>query len=794
MRSCWVLITPVRWPDLVRPLSRAGLLGVLLAVLDGGWAASSVEQMARGYREKPQAATRSVLAGLGAKDPVAVLALAAADLELNRPADALAGFQSARTALPALADFADFGAAKALVALGRKHDAVPLLERVVRFENPVSPMRPWALVMAAGLLNERKQGPAALPLLDRYAGDLPQPAGGLAYGTALSQARRWDQAARELQRVFFEYPRSEEARKAEPLLDEVRSSMGSAYPDVSPERYLERARKLMEGGDPQTALAELTALKPKLTGAARDLADVRIGAARLFAREYAPALAYLRGLTVSSTEADAERHHWMVTCARRLDRWGDVLELLDEFGRRHPSSNWRLESILASVSRPLIANSPGEFEPLYRACYTDFAAAPQAPECSWRYAWSRHIRRKPDAAPLMREHLRKFPASEGAAGALYFLGRRAEQEGRPDEARAYFEAIDRHFPNFYYAVLVREKLAEPAMARVRASTSLGAELAALSLPAPGAGANFQSDAVTSVRIRRARLLASAALYDWAELELKFGVTRGARPMPVGVELGEIATRKGSPQQALRHVKNYVKGYLHWNFEHAPPAFWRLAFPLPYRGPLRQYSAEYGLDPYLMAGLIRQESEFDARVVSRATAVGLTQIMPATGRELSRRLGIRGFTTAMLKIPEINLRMGAYYLRSTLDSLQGSFVAALAGYNGGPARAKLWLTWSDYREPAEFVETIPFQETRNYVQSVLRNADVYRRLYGSGAALLATAPEPFVDRHTPPGHQPAAKPAPARASRRPAAKGAAKKPATAARAAPAKGRVSAGVTR
>lgn len=743
MRSFWAPSTRGRWRSLTGSATGIGLLWALGPLAAFGLAAGSVEELARGYRDKPQPATRQVLIGLSAKEPIAKLALAAIDLEQNRPAEALAGFQSARTAVPALADFAAFGEAKALVALHRKPEAIPPLDAVVRFDKPVSPYRPWALVMAAGILNEQSRGAEALALLQPFEKDLPQPAGSLAYGTALHQAGRHAEAARELQQTFYGYPRSEEARKAAPLLDAIRASLGASYPAVPAETALERAKKLMDGGDPRTALAELTAMLPRLEGDLRDLARVRIGTARLLAREWAPALTYLRGVTVTSPEAGAERFHSMIACARRLDRWNEVIELLNEFGQSHPKSPLRLEAIMASVNRPLIANEAGEFEPLYRACYMDFPSAPQAPECSWRYAWSRHIRRRPDAPALMQEHIRRYPASDDTAGALYFLGRRAETAGKPDEARAYYETIDHHFPQFYYAAVVREKMAEPAFARVKAAADTKSRLAAIPFPVPGAGADFATDEPTNARIRRARLLASGALYDWAELELKYGVAHGTKPMASGVELGEIATRKGSPHQALRHVKNHVKGYLHWNFEHAPAAFWRLAFPLPYRSAVERYSKERDLDPFLMAGLIRQESEFDAQVVSRATAVGLTQIMPMTGRELSRRLGIPGFTTAMLKTADVNLRMGTYYLRSTLDSLQGSFVAALAGYNGGPARAKLWLTWSDYREPSEFVETVPFHETRNYVQSVLRNADVYRRLYGSRTALLGSVPEPVV---------------------------------------------------
>jgi soluble lytic murein transglycosylase len=97
--------------------------------------------------------------------------------------------------------------------------------------------------------------------------------------------------------------------------------------------------------------------------------------------------------------------------------------------------------------------------------------------------------------------------------------------------------------------------------------------------------------------------------------------------------------------------------------------------------------------------------------------------------LSRTLGIRGFRTSMLFAPDTNLKIGTYYLKALSDQLEGKWEAALASYNAGKSRVVAWLAASNFSEPAEFVESIPFNETRGYVESVLRNAEVYRRLYG-----------------------------------------------------------------
>jgi hypothetical protein len=203
-----------------------------------------------------------------------------------------------------------------------------------------------------------------------------------------------------------------------------------------------------------------------------------------------------------------------------------------------------------------------------------------------------------------------------------------------------------------------------------------------------------------------------------------------------MELADISTRGSTADQGIWSISSLAPGYLYQPLDSAPARFWHFAFPLPYRAQLERYARERSLDPYLLAAIIRQESAFNPKAVSRANAYGLTQILPSTGRDLSRRLRVRPYSTRMLFQPSLNLKLGSYYLRILLDQLDGKWAATLASYNAGKSRAVNWLTWGEFREPAEFVETIPFSETRSYVQIVFRNADIYRRLYGKHPAAAA----------------------------------------------------------
>jgi len=176
------------------------------------------------------------------------------------------------------------------------------------------------------------------------------------------------------------------------------------------------------------------------------------------------------------------------------------------------------------------------------------------------------------------------------------------------------------------------------------------------------------------------------------------------------------------------MKALNSDYLSMPMTSAPRQFWELLFPLPYKSDLVRAADDRNLDPFLVAGLIRQESEFNPRALSPAKAYGLTQVRPTTGRLFARKAGVPKFTANTLYQPAANLKIGTSIFRSMLDHEGGSVEQTLAAYNAGPNRAADWRTWANFREPAEFIETIPFTETREYVQAVLRNAEMYRRLY------------------------------------------------------------------
>jgi soluble lytic murein transglycosylase len=710
----------------------AGLLALATAAICGVSLHSEVlETTAEAWRSSPSAATRSAVVRFANAHPkdrdgaLALLTLGAGEMDAGQFADAEKHLEGAGARLPSLGDYAAYLHAEALYGLKRPSDAVALLDSVWK-ATPATPLAGRAALLGAKCLLDLHQPERALDLIAAHKAEIPDSSAELFRAQAFEASGKTAEAAERYQWVWFECPLSPEAPAAEAALGRLRNS--PAYPKESSELLLARGQKLMDGREYERASAELQSSLPRMSSADQETARVLLGAIRYHRRD-AGACDYLRSLQLTTPEADAERLYYVVLSAQRANRQADIQDALNRLEQWHAKSNWRLQTLLAASNRYAIDRQPAAAQPLYRACFDSFPEDPQAPGCHWKYVWKDYLDTHAGARDALLDHLRRYPASEKASAALYFLGRIAQNGRDFASARAYYEEIATLYPNEYYTTLAQQRLEENGVSSATRSAAVSSQLASLHLVDRRAKADLTANAATQLRLDRAQLLAEAGLDDFAEGELRFAGSHGAQPQVIAVALAELAGHRDSPDLGIRFIKHYAPDYLELPFNAATERLWKLAFPIPFRDALEQNARLSSLDPYLVAALIRQESEFNPRAVSHAKAYGLTQILPGTGRQLSRKIDLRGFRTAMLFTPDINLRIGTFYLRLLLDELQGQWEETLASYNAGKGRVTQWLALAQFSEPAEFVESIPIAETRNYVQTVLRNADVYRKLYG-----------------------------------------------------------------
>src|SRR5258705_2984671 len=226
---------------------------------------------------------------------------------------------------------------------------------------------------------------------------------------------------------------------------------------------------------------------------------------------------------------------------------------------------------------------------------------------------------------------------------------------------------------------------------------------------------------------KARLLANAALNEYIGPEIQASPTSSQWGY---LAQAEIFTSYGETTRALQAMKHSGISFCALPLDQVPTVYWKVLFPQPYWSELAANAQKNGLDPYLVASLIRQESEFNAGVVSHANAWGLMQLLPSVGKSMAKKEGLKGFNTNQLLNPTVNLQLGTRNLRVVLDRFGGQQEYALAAYNAGDVPVRQWMSAGSYQDIAEVVEAIPYTQTPEDVQAILRNRGIYRTLFGA----------------------------------------------------------------
>lgn len=315
-----------------------------------------------------------------------------------------------------------------------------------------------------------------------------------------------------------------------------------------------------------------------------------------------------------------------------------------------------------------------------------------------------------EAARIFEAYRRHYPDGRRLDQATYWAGRSHEEAGDTAIARRRYAEVARHDPTGYYGVAGARRL--------------GQTVPELELdPAPAVAPEVEAQAARAME--RIDLLDALGRDDAVAWEI--GRARRALADRDGglYPLAEGLNARGRSADGITLGWRIFEAEGAWNAR-----LLRIIYPFPYRSMVMAEAEARDLDPFFVAGLIRRESAFDRTARSGAGAMGLMQIMPATGRSLARQAGIRHFDTAMLNDAELNLHLGMAYVALLMDRYDGRVADVLVAYNAGPTRMARWRDLPEYDgDPELFVERIPFSETRDYVRFVQEHASLYAALYG-----------------------------------------------------------------
>lgn len=537
----------------------------------------------------------------------------------------------------------------------------------------------------------------------------------LALARANQQAGNMVEAARLYRHIFLSFPLRAEADQAKAQLDllpgeapltvgERRTHADALYAGGRYEQAGDEYRGL--AADPQ---AESAGLRNALLVAAASC-DMKL---KRLTRERAEAL------PDTQDAAGAERLYLLMELARDRNDQDTQRSIVHQMELRFPSSPWLAEALNSSGNMYLLAKDYRSAIPYYEELARVFPNSRYADASHWKAAWLTYrLQDYSSAAQLMDEQITRFAGGREIPAALYWRGRLyEEQESKPQMAAAYYATVGRVFEHYYYALLARERL-----------DSLGAvipsQVASLNNLHPEEIPALTDDIPEDdEHVVKARLLANAGLNEYIAPEIQ--AADGSAEWGAFAE-AEIYSSYGEAFRAMQVLKRAIPFYGSAPLDALPMTYWKILFPQPYWGAITEESAKNGLNPYMVASLIRQESEFNASAISRSNALGLMQLLPSTGRSMAREEGLRHFSEGELLNPDTNVRLGTRYLSQTLAKFGGHPEYAFAAYNAGDDRVTDWQT-EKYSGMDEFVESIPFTETRDYVQAILRNEAIYREL-------------------------------------------------------------------
>ncbi|MBI3605628.1 MAG: transglycosylase SLT domain-containing protein [Nitrospirae bacterium] len=353
---------------------------------------------------------------------------------------------------------------------------------------------------------------------------------------------------------------------------------------------------------------------------------------------------------------------------------------------------------------------------LYQTIIKELPQSPVAPDALWKDGWLAYKEGDyPAAEKNFSGLLEQYPASVLQTQALYWLGRTKERQNDPEAAQNDFKRLCQNFDHSYYCHLAIKRMT----GAVRSS----------GLPEVDASAQGDSSYQKDIHYLKARELMSMNLAREASREFNY-LADHYRDKGALLLIDQELIRAGDFYHALKNLRSQFPDVLDRGRTYELPLLWKLAYPREILDLIRQVAGETRIEPHFVAGIMREESVFDTRATSRSGAMGLMQLMPFTGEWVADRLGVASFVREQLYNQELNIRFGAYYLDHLNEKFQGNLVLTAASYNAGPEAVNKWIANGNLLvgdDLEEFVENIPFQETRYYVKRVMRSYHEFKEI-------------------------------------------------------------------
>jgi len=527
----------------------------------------------------------------------------------------------------------------------------------------------------------------------------------LQLGLTAGQAGQPARSIEALRRVYYDFPTSVEADTAEKELDRMTVEADAA---LAP-KELARADALYRARRWSAARDSYEVVQPFVSGADRARVDVRIAGCDVGQGRFREGRDRVMPLIDGPSGEEAAFH--LVVATRGLKQKDEHVKRSRAFVARYPASPFADEVLNNLASALIIDDEDGQADAVFREVVEKYPSGRFAERAFWKAGWWAYRQgRFQDAAQLFDRGAAQFPRSDYRPSWLYWSGRAWLQSNDAETAAARLRLAATDYHNSYYGRLAVRQLASGRGAAI--TPSLQRQPVPVSVP-------------TAQRIA---LLLATGLNQEAMSELQYAQRVWGDSPQLQATIALTHRRLGNVRAGINTMKRAYPQYLAAGGETLPSEILQVIFPLDYWPLLQKYAGQRGLDPYVVAALVAQESNFDPAVVSPANAWGLMQVLPNTGRSLARKLGVHPFSTKRLTEAEVNVRLGTQFFADSIRRFGGVHFA-LAAYNAGDSRVASWQRERPGMPQDEFIDDIPFPETQNYVKRILGTAEDYRLLYG-----------------------------------------------------------------
>jgi len=631
-----------------------------------------------------------------------------------------------------LGDYALLLRAQALEKATRLDEARVVYERLAR-EYPASIRARGSMLKAAEIMLQSGRASSVSSYLNNL---IAKDDGRALLLTAKAYEQQGDttRALASYRRLYFHAPASSESAEAAAVI----TRLASVTSPANAEEAVTRADKLFEAkryADADKAYTESFTTYPQTVSSQTKL---RHGISLSNVKKTVEAAAAL--LVVTGNERPQALYQ-LTQAYAKAKQWATVQQTIETLRREFPKSELTPKAYVAVGNIARDANNKSEETYYFRSAITMYPNAIEVAGAQFELAWLQHeAKNYKESSKLLTDHLAlyvdKDNTNRGKAG--YWAGRDSERAGKIAEARAIYEAMLVRYDANWYGYLSKQRLEAldrqgrkdkinfaPDSLIGRAQENLKtvtiAEETAGSAEAENIAKGDQLDIVGSS--------------EWSTDEFNKASQTAPTSPRLNLTLAKIYRTRNDNVQAFNILRRSYPDYSQMEVEEMSPEEWDIFYPLAYWDIIKMFAKLRNLDPYQVAGLIRQESVFNPHAKSGANAYGLMQLLIPTGRLTAKKYGVETTITGeTLFDPRTNIELGTAYFRDQLDNY-GRIEYVAAAYNAGPGRVVQWRNSLPY-EMDEWVEAVPFKETRGYIQGIVRNSLQYKRLYDENGKFRA----------------------------------------------------------